>query len=245
MRRIFLAALALVIGCLGGTAPAALPADATVLLVGNSLTYWNDMPAMVQALADSAATPELRVAVVAFPDFSLGDHLAHGAAGRAIARGRWRAVVLQQGPSALEASRTDLLESARRFATEIRAAGARPALYAPWPSQQRSADFDRSAESYRLAAEAVDGMLFPVGEAWRAAWRRDSTLALYDADGLHPSVLGSYLAALVIHASLAGTPPVARPTLRMSTGAVVRVDATTASVLRDAAAEAVERFGRR
>ena len=245
MRRLLLAYLTLVVGCLGGTAPAALPADATVLLVGNSLTYWNDMPAMVQALADSAGTTDVRVAVVAFPDFSLGDHLSQGAAQRAIARGRWRAVVLQQGPSALEESRTDLLASARRFATEIRAAGARPALYAPWPSQSRAGDFDRSAESYRLAAEAVDGMLFPVGEAWRAAWRRDSTLALYGPDGLHPSVLGSYLAALVIHASLAGTSPVARPTLRMASGARVSVGAETATLLRDAAAEAVERFGRK
>src|SRR5215204_2255351 len=175
MRPFLLACLALVVGCLGGTAPAALPADATVLLVGNSLTYWNDMPAMVQALADSAGTADVRIAVVAFPDFSLGDHLAQGAAQRAIARGRWRAVVLQQGPSALEESRTDLLASARRFATEIRAAGGRPALYAPWPSESRVGDFDRSGESYRLAAEAVDGMLFPVGEAWRAAWRRDAT----------------------------------------------------------------------
>lgn len=49
-------------------------------------------------------------------------------------------------------------------------------------------------------------MLLPVGEAWRAAWREDASLALYSSDNFHPSPAGSYLAALVIYEQLFGQP---------------------------------------
>jgi hypothetical protein len=44
----------------------------------------------------------------------------------------------------------------------------------------------------------------PAGEAWRAAWRRDPELPLYDRDGFHPSRLGSCLAALAVYQAIAG-----------------------------------------
>ena len=214
-----------------------------VLFIGNSLTYANDLPEMVRALA-AAAGEELPVTQVANPDYSLEDHWADGAALRQIRRGGWSVVVLQQGPSALPESRELLLEYARRFAVEIRAAGARPALYMVWPSTSRSGDFDRVSESYRLAAEEVDGLLFPVGEAWRAAWRRGGAPPLYSIDGLHPTPEGSYAAALVIYARLSGRPPVGMATrLPLGTRTLVVAGADVA-LLQEAAAEANAAFGR-
>src|SRR5687768_2825792 len=69
-----------------------------VLFVGNSLTYWNDLPAIVEALADSAKVKGLAWHMVAYPDFALEDHWAQGDAVAAISAG-WDIVVLQQGPS--------------------------------------------------------------------------------------------------------------------------------------------------
>src|SRR4051812_31473667 len=74
------------------------------LFVGNSLTYTNDLPGLVRALAAAVGHP-LAVASVALPDYSLEDHWNQGDALRAIARGGWSFVVLQQGPSSLEDSR--------------------------------------------------------------------------------------------------------------------------------------------
>ena len=76
------------------------PAPARVLFVGNSLTYANDLPAMVATLARAAGKP-MQVDSVALPDFGLEEHWQQGDARRAIARGGWTYVVLQQGPSAL------------------------------------------------------------------------------------------------------------------------------------------------
>jgi len=127
---------------------------------------------------------------------------------RAIRRGGWSVVVLQQGPSALDESRVLLIDYTKRFAAEIERVGARPALYMVWPSRARSFDFERVSASYAAAAKAVGGVLLPAGDAWRKAWRLDAGLALYGPDDFHPSRLGSALAALVIYRRLSsGGPP--------------------------------------
>lgn len=246
--------LACGLGCLGADAPVSPDQlgreGRPVLFVGNSLTYVNDLPFIVEALVDSVPglTPSERIApaMVAFPDFALEDHWAQGTAIRALDQSKWNVVVLQQGSSALEESRINLREWTKKFDTKIRAAGARTAMYAVWPFESRQFDFDRVNESYTLAATDVNGMLFPVGEAWRAAWRRDPNMALYATDGLHPSVRGSYVGGLVIAAMLLDRSPVGWPArLTLRTGAVVAIPAADATVLQEAAAEAIAKFGKR
>jgi len=176
-----------------------------ILFIGNSLTAANDLPATVHTLG-LAAGVRVECTVVAKPGFSLEDQWNDGEAARAIARRGWTFVVLQQGPSALPESQVLLAQYVRRFDALIRAAGARTALFMVWPSRERAGDFPAVSRSYTNAAEAVGGLLLPVGDAWRAAWRRDATLALYGGDGFHPSALGSLLAALVIAEAITGHP---------------------------------------
>ena len=99
-------------------------------------------------------------------------------------------VVLQQGPSSVEVNRDTLRLAAKLFAPLIRAAGGVPAMLAVWPTSDRLVDFDRATESYRLAAADVGGMMIPSGEVWRAAWRRDPTLALLFAGRIAPVGVG-------------------------------------------------------
>jgi hypothetical protein len=178
------------------------PAPLRVLFIGNSLTYANDLPAMAEAIAAAEQGPRFECEVVALPNYSLEDHWNQGDAVRAIRRGGWSVVVLQQGPSALNESRALLVQYAKRFAAEIERVGAVPALYMVWPSRARSFDFERVSASYAAAAKAVGGVLLPAGDAWRKAWRLDPELALYGSDDFHPSRLGSILAALVIYRRL-------------------------------------------
>jgi hypothetical protein len=231
-----LAALLLACGSGGGThaspdspGPAAIPGAAlSILFIGNSLTATNDLPGTVEAVG-SRAGAELRCTAVAKPGFSLEDHWNDGEARRAIARGVWSYVVLQQGPSALPESRVLLNEYARRFDGEIRRVGARPALLMVWPSLDRRGDFEAVSQSYAGAAALIGGDLLPAGDAWRAAWRRDVRLPLYGPDGFHPSPLGSKLAALVTVIQLTGRIPLA--------SALPDVSAADFAVLLDAARE--------
>lgn len=196
----------------------------------------------MQALFDTAQGPRYEVLSVASPDVSLEDHWREGTAGRHVDRGGWQFVVLQQGPSSLPENRALLRDYARRFATKITAVGARPALYSVWPSRGRLGDFDAAIESYRLAAADIGGLFLPVADAWRAAWRRDSTIALYAPDGLHPSAEGSYLAALVMYAAISGKSPVGLPAeVRLRDGRRLSVAPALAALLQAAADEVVRR----
>jgi hypothetical protein len=228
------------------SAPQAAPAAPTaptgngqrVLFIGNSLTASNNLPAMIELLARETGGAPISTRTIAEGGFSLEDHWNRGAAQRAIAEGGWSVVVLQQGPSALPESQANLREYAQRFDAAIRRAGSRPALYMVWPESQRAAVFDDVVRSYTRAAEAVDGLLYPVGEAWRAAWRRDSRLPLYGPDGFHPSATGTYLAALVMYQQISGRSVIGVPS------PISSIDPATVRVLQEAAAEANARFAR-
>ena len=152
---------------------------------------------MVGVLLDGVLDEDVLIQSVAFPNYGLIDHWVDPRTHAAIALGGWDYVIMQQGPSGTE-GRPSLLEFTKRFEPEIRAAGAEPAVYMVWPSDARRFDFELVSESHVLAAEGVNGLLFPAADAWQAAWQRDAALQLYGPDGFHPSVLGSFLAALTI-----------------------------------------------
>lgn len=235
-----LGTLALLLCSTAGSLTAATP-PRRVLFVGNSLTYFHDLPGMVAALSRREdGAPALEVEAVTLPNASLEDHWARKEARRAIERGGWHYVVLQQGPSSLPESRANLVAWTKRFAKAIRAAGARPALYMVWPAAARSGDFPGVVASYAAAAEAVDGLLLPAGAAWRAAWRRDPALPLYGPDGFHPSPLGTYLAAIVIEAALTGRPPRDGAVAIALPEGALEISAERARLLAEAAAEALE-----
>jgi hypothetical protein len=209
-----------------------------VLFIGNSLTYFNDLPGMFTGLAVSAGETRPFVRAVTAPGVSLEDQWNAGDARKAIAVGGWDYVVLQQGPSASPEGTLLLRTYSRRFAELIRAGGARPVLYMVWPSVARRRDFDGVALSYRDAARDVNGLLCPAGEAWRAAWKRDPKLELYSPDGLHPTPAGSYLAALTFFALLYGRSPVGLPsTVKVPGGPKIDVPSEQAAILQEAAAE--------
>ena len=215
--------------------PPGIGAGARVLFIGNSLTEWNDLPAMVRAMA-SAEDLDWEVEAHLLSGAGLEDHWQRGFAQARIQSGHWDAVVLQQGPSSLEESRANLRQWVGEFDALVRASGGRSALYMVWPDLSRFAWFDRVRDSYALAARDASGWFLPAGEAWRAAWSREPSLALYGSDGFHPTVAGSYAAALTIFSGLSGRSPLGLP-------APATVDAGTAERLQQAALEALEDYG--
>jgi hypothetical protein len=235
-------AAAVVTGCSSPSGPERQrghdPVGGRVLFIGNSLTEANGLPAMVETLSRQGGGTPISTASVVFGGFNLEDHWNQGTAQRRIAEGGWAIVVLQQGPSSLPESQAALREWTHRFDTVIRASGARTALYMVWPESDRREAFDAVSQSYTRAAEDVNGLLFPVGEAWRAAWRRDPDVPLYGPDGFHPTPTATYLAALVIYQQVTGRSPVGLP-------ASTQMSAERALLLQQAAQEANAQFGRR
>lgn len=187
------------------TDPDPVEEDLAILFIGNSLTYTNDLPAILRDLLRGSETTTVFVESIAHPNYGLEDHWSRPEARERIAELPWDYVIMQQGPSATE-GRPSLIEYSKLFGEEIRDAGAIPALYMVWPEQARLGDFAGVRDSYRAAADSVNGLFFPGGAAWQEYWIRGDT-PLYGPDGFHPSPEGTYLAAVVMWEQITGRNP--------------------------------------
>jgi hypothetical protein len=197
-------------------APATEPAPGAlrVLFVGNSHTYYNDMPAMIAGLVQ--ATPGARpffFRMEAPAGARLLDHLAKGRVATALSEQRFDHVVLQeqqQLPSfSREQRQRDFEAPARTLDVMIRAAGARAWLYMPWA--RRDGDRDnrpddtyeqmhaRAREGYADLSRAIEAPTVPVGLVWKRVVGTHPDLPLWDADGYHATPAGSYLAACMFY----------------------------------------------
>ena len=90
-----------------------------ILFVGNSLTYSNDLPALVENLARSDGK-NVSAKMIAFPNYSLEDHWNEPNIKKALTETRFDFVIFQQGPSAMPASRLNLIEYALKFGSLCR-----------------------------------------------------------------------------------------------------------------------------
>jgi len=171
-------------------------ADLRVLFVGNSLTYTNRLPEMVQTIAE-ATGHTMAIGMVALPNVSLEDHWLNGIE-RTILSVEADVVVMQQGPSSLPQNQEHLRAWTEILADPIRDAGGEPALFMVWPEITRVNAFGAVYQSYQEAATAVNGIFIPAGLAWVHAWELDPELQLFGPDGFHPSSLGTAVAALTI-----------------------------------------------
>ena len=239
LRRTILILLAALV-CLpsgASSTPAVAKPALRVLFIGNSLTSWHNLPAYVASLAKQSGDSTFRYRMIAPPAVGLEDHWRIPRTRRALAEQRWDVVVMQQGPSAEPESRVHLCTWTKRFADLARSRGARPRLLMVWAAGRFG--LQEVIDSYAAAAAAADAPALPAGVAWAAAWKRKPSLALHARDGLHPSKLGTYLAALVVYAGLRDVPPSRLSSSVVVSGKRFTVSRENAQILRAAAAEAL------
>ncbi len=191
----------LFIGCSNATETVSKKSVLKILFVGNSLTYTNDLPQLVQEMG-KYDNVSIEYAAFLFPNYSLEDHWNEGKVQKEIEKGQYDFVVAQQGPSALPESQVLLLEYARRLAEVCRKNNVPMALYMVWPSSSRFFDLDNVIDSYTQAAKQTQSILCPAGLAWKYAWQSTPSLPLYGNDNFHPSMTGSVLAAFTVYGAL-------------------------------------------
>ncbi len=131
--------------------------------------------------------------------------------------GGWNAMVLQGQSVEPLLSPTDFQTYVRRFIDLAGTSGTRTILYATWARRSGDSVFAQSwsggtpmamaqglDRSCRTAVAGTTARVAPVGLAWQAALASDPVAPLFDPDGSHPSLGGSYLAACVIYHRLTG-----------------------------------------
>ncbi len=129
-------------------------------------------------------------------------------------------------------------EYARKHSRTVVRHGAKPALFMTWAYADKPEMTALLAEQYTIAGNDNNALVIPAGLAFAKALGKNPRIILYDVDKRHPSLLGTYLSACTIYASLYKKSPVGNP----YTGGI---DAKTARFLQETAWETVtEYFGK-
>lgn len=196
-----------------------------VLFVGNSYLYYNDsLHNHVQRMV-VAGDPALENALQFKSATIGGSNLAHHDINYLTEPGRigvklpFELVILQDGSAAplSEKRRALSREKVKEFSAVIRKRGGQVALYMTHvfvpPHKRASPENIRLTENHYLAVgNEVHALIIPVALAFEEAYRQRPDMKLHkDFDGTHPDLLGSYLAACVVYASVYGKSPVGNP----------------------------------
>jgi hypothetical protein len=179
------------------------PAMLNVLFIGNSFTARNDLPGLVGQLADAVGL-ELRHKLLSIGGASLRTHWNKGEALREIDRGGYDYVVLQEQGTLPVKNARRMMENVTLFDGAIKAAKSQTALYMTWSRRHAPETQQAITHAYESAAKETGALLIPVGIAWHRFLDTHDRPELYDRDGSHPSLAGTFLAACVTYRSLFG-----------------------------------------
>lgn len=201
-----------------------------VLFLGNSYTYANDLPGLIEELAISAGDT-LYTDSNTPGGYTLGyspiQHLTNSISLGKIRSGNWDYVVLQeqsQIPAIPVLRDSCMLPAAISLYDSVKLYNpcAEVLFYLTWgrrfggtqcfvPNYCSTGftDFgqmqDSLTRSYLLVAEAINQPVAPVGEAWRLVIN-NTPMVLHGSDNSHPSLNGSYLSACVFYACILKKP---------------------------------------
>jgi len=192
-----------------------------VLFIGNSYTYYNNMPQLVEQIA------------LSFGDSLIYDSSTPGGTNfnahtnntqtlAKINQQQWDYVVLQAQSQEPSFSPGQVANNTYPYAEILvdsiyaNSSCTEPLFFMTWGrkygDQQNCVAYppictylgmqQRLRESYLEMAFNDSASCAPVGMAWKKSIAIDSTLNLYSSDNSHPSIYGSYLAACTFYASI-------------------------------------------
>jgi hypothetical protein len=190
-----------------------------VLFVGNSYTYFWNLPQVVAQMAE-----ERDLAITTQQSTSGGTNLGqHWRGAKAlksvnlIKEGDFDIVVLQDhSRQALDAP-DSLLHYGTLLGDLAKASGAQPYVYLTWARQWDPSMQKAITKEYKALAKKINAKVVPVGLAWEKARQINPHFPLYDQDQSHPSSLGTYLTACVFFAVITEQSPVGLPNRLVTT----------------------------
>ena len=197
--RRFAALLILLFACCSAGAQTGAPLR--ILFVGNSLTYYNDVP-QIAAATVAAMQPgrAIHVEMLASGGATMGDHLREGQLAKLLNKRDYDIVVLQDvgGFPACEDTFPGCAQTVAgvcEAAKLVREAHARPLLFGTWQSlaaDQRVLSAATLDEAKHCGAEVAD-----VGAAMQRFVERIPGAPPWSKDG-HPTLEGSWIAAATL-----------------------------------------------
>lgn len=228
-------------------------APVRVLFIGNSYTYGNNLPAMVQRLSEITDGRKVVTEQVTNGGWTLQMHWLQGEAPKRLREGKWDYVVLQDHSLRPIDDRPQFERFSRLFVHQIRKQGGKTVFYMTWARRHRPETQERLSTSYRRIAIEQKSLLAPIGEAWRSILTGPDPIRLHLGDDSHPNESGTYIAAVSILSAIRGSAVSPAPNEipqiadRLSNGPPrdLKLDRTNANRLSQAALDALAREPKR
>lgn len=187
----------------------------SVLFIGNSHTFFNEMPAIFRLIA-KAAGRKITVKSVTKGGWTLEKHAnksdeCGAEIDRLLQNERFDFVVLQENSDLLMSSDYypgRYKAAVRSLASRIRENGGVPVLFSTWGNRlsENKMDTEKTttlAKRNTLIGEELDARVAYAGFAFMEVYSDPAnTINLHYTDNHHPSLFGSYLAAMTIYAAI-------------------------------------------
>ncbi len=194
-----------------------------ILFVGNSYTYYNDMPKLLEGLANANGHPAEVFAVTKggrklHQHLDVEDEYSRPLVELSDGRHHFDWVFLQE-QSYLPLEDFGLFaDGVRRLAERLCPVTDGFILYQTWGRRDdhpllaergwtHESMADGLAEAYQKMAKEIGAKVSPVGRAFTRVYRGHPEIELYAQDLFHPSYIGSCLAALTHYETLFGEKP--------------------------------------
>lgn len=171
--------------------------EINILFIGNSLTYTNNLPQIVEKVAAEKGSL-FKTKIIAKPNYALIDHWREGEIKKEIEENNYDFVIIQQGPSSQEEGRNMLINDGKKLKKFCEKYGSKLCYFMVWPSQTYYYTYAGVIKNYSDAASENDAILLPVGEVWKKHFDDTQNFDYYSEDGFHPSMKGSKAAAQII-----------------------------------------------
>lgn len=181
------------------------PDTLKVLFVGNSFTYFNNLPQMVAAMAGTQQVPIFtRQSTVG--GSNLEQHWKGEKGTRTmelIESDDWDYVVMNNHSLSAIESPESFMEYGRKLADLVKTKGAKPVFMMTWAYQSNPLMQDEITRMYRQLAAETGSDVVPAGLMFASARTSRPDLDLF-FDDKHPSSNGTYLLALAFYKYLSG-----------------------------------------
>lgn len=193
--------------------PEAIIVPKKVLFIGNSYTYFWNLPKLVELMAKERNI-ELTTRQSTSGGVSLGTHWRGERKLKSrerITSGDFDAIVLQDHSLRAIDHPDSLLIFGKKFIDLAKANNVKPYIYMTWAREGNPSMLTAISNKYQELADKNQAHLVPVGKAWEYARQLRPDIQLHDPDTSHPSLLGTYLTACVFFAVLTGENPEGLP----------------------------------
>ncbi len=176
-----------------------------VLFIGNSHTYFNDMPELFARFAEISVGEKPEVTMLAYSGRDLEWHRREYFSVRFnLMYGGYDFCVIQQAAHPYPPEEKTM-EYGRQIIGLCQKCGVTPVIFMTWAEERFPENQQKMIDTCAKLAHETNALIAPVGAVWQKVQRECPDIRLYFRDGEHAGPYGDFLIAAVLCLTLTGS----------------------------------------